>query len=47
MALTPCYMSNWSTFYQTRVNSTRYELYFEDKYKPMLNILRSYNAGYL
>lgn len=44
MALTPCYMSNWSQFYNTRVNSTRYELYFEDKYKPMLNILRSYTS---
>lgn len=34
-------MSNWSSFYQTRVNTT-YQNYFEKKYRPLLEMLQGF-----
>lgn len=36
-------MSKWSEFYLKRINST-YQIYFENKYKELLNILLSYKT---
>lgn len=36
-------MSKWSRFYEQRVNSS-YQNYFEKKYQPMLDFLKSFNV---
>ena len=36
-------MSQWSDFYRKRINSS-YQEYFENKYRPMLNIPCSYET---